>query len=1091
MWSETIKAAFLLLAAVTVLVFQGSASAEVAALTLRMSAGPQTDIQPGGRVDISCAFDPPATYIFWRFSSNNGVTWNKLALCHADSGKCSLQEQFKNWTDRLATRVNGSLTLWNASKEQDGVYECEGIRNTDAAKDNRSITIVTPPAQPTVTAADSDTATEGSRLNLTCQSVGGNPPPQISWSVRQRSQTEYSALDSMSPVFSWQPPAQKFGSTVASVSVLTASSANLAGIVCHTAHPLANATSNELLIKVLYAPKLPRVASQRAIAGSSVGINCTADANPVAKLTLLKSNSTLSEASQPTLLHSVPSVTRNLTGAYSCLASNSIGSARRDFSLTVLYPPAVQAPSSVMVREGASLQVGCNVEAEPPPFTVNWRHPGSGRLLGNSSQLLITAAARTDAGEWTCEAQNLMSPSDGREPRNGRGSATVQVTVQYPPGMPVVAFTAGTSVVQSGSRVALVCRPSLLSPGVPEPGFSWTIRTSTSTRVATGPALTIESTGLEDSGEYACVAENSAGRGPAASVSLTVQQPPRWLDDSTATTTTTTTSVGVGSFALVCAVRGRPACEVAWSRNGRELDPGAYSVSREFDPALFVTRSTLRFVGPSRSILQPKDNGAYGCSAQNSHGKITRTFNLVVKFPPLIQTSTTKLALDPAASEISLECEILAQPKPKVTWEVGSNSYVSNVSQDTLTPYKHRATLFGVRSHGRFTCVARNALGEARHSVDVVPRGPPDPPTNLRMLSPPNWDRVSLSWQPGFDGGLQASMWLRCTPPPEGRSADEPIRIEHDSSLRTVAANLTNLLPATNYSVVVFARNQLGSGSNSAELRFTTSELAMPTVTGLRRDGNSATTLLLDAWPAGYCLRVEAAASVKKSQTQQQQQQQKLDASERQWRQVKLQQSACDAPSDGRLTGLDLSTLTYRLSLCLADRLAVCGPAATTENMSGFPEVSSLTIIIVAAFCTLLIICLVAILVFFCCRNRPLASKEAASSGDAATSAARASELDSPPARRDSRLRRHPEPDLMASTYKSFSSGKPYAMVSPHPSLTSTDETSIDQTNKVFSTLLSANHPIVGNNNLESGSDNSGTFLHPGRQRKVIYEVVV
>uniref|UniRef100_A0A1I8I8Q1 Cadherin domain-containing protein n=1 Tax=Macrostomum lignano TaxID=282301 RepID=A0A1I8I8Q1_9PLAT len=276
----------------------------------------------------------------------------------------------------------------------------------------------------------------------------------------------------------------------------------------------------------------------------------------------------------------------------------------------------------------------------------------------------------------------------------------------------------------------------------------------------------------------------------------------------------------------------------------------------------------------------------------------------------------------------------------------------------------------------------------------------------------------------------------------------------------------------------------LGSGSNSAELRFTTSELAMPTVTGLRRDGNSATTLLLDAWPAGYCLRVEAAASVKKSQTQQQQQQQKLDASERQWRQVKLQQSACDAPSDGRLTGLDLSTLTYRLSLCLADRLAVCGPAATTENMSGFPEVSSLTIIIVAAFCTLLIICLVAILVFFCCRNRPLASKEAASSGDAATSAARASELDSPPARRDSRLRRHPEPDLMASTYKSFSSGKPYAMVSPHPSLTSTDETSIDQTNKVFSTLLSANHPIVGNNNLESGSDNSGTFLHPGRQRK-------
>ncbi|NXA16798.1 NPHN protein, partial [Sapayoa aenigma] len=90
----------------------------------------------------------------------------------------------------------------------------------------------------------------------------------------------------------------------------------------------------------------------------------------------------------------------------------------------------------------------------------------------------------------------------------------------------------------------------------------------------------------------------------------------------------------------------------------------------------------------------------------------------------------------------------------------------------------------------------------------------PDPPQALR-LSEASPTSLSLSWSPGFDGGLEQHFLLRA----EGPGAPPPSATLVTSGF---ALTLGGLLPATPYDVTVRARNLRGD-SAPARLRATTS----------------------------------------------------------------------------------------------------------------------------------------------------------------------------------------------------------------------------------------------------------------------------
>lgn len=77
------------------------------------------------------------------------------------------------------------LLISNASYDRDnGKFECKvkvGGSGTNLHEQKYSLTVLTPPQQPTVTPGTHVTVTEGQHQELTCSSVGGSPDPMVRW----------------------------------------------------------------------------------------------------------------------------------------------------------------------------------------------------------------------------------------------------------------------------------------------------------------------------------------------------------------------------------------------------------------------------------------------------------------------------------------------------------------------------------------------------------------------------------------------------------------------------------------------------------------------------------------------------------------------------------------------------------------------------------------------------------------------------------------------------------------------------------------------------------------------------------------------
>uniref|UniRef100_A0A1I8HL17 Ig-like domain-containing protein n=2 Tax=Macrostomum lignano TaxID=282301 RepID=A0A1I8HL17_9PLAT len=959
------------------------------------------------------------------------------------------------------------------------------------------------------------TVAEGSQLGLTCRCPGGNPPARIDW-LRLRRGVDSAESTLPDDAANWSAPTTKMGASRSDLLMAASKELNGAQLACRCLHQLANITSAPVSLTVLYGPNVTPVSSQKVLLGDRVEFNCTAEANPTARVYIVRGNSTVSAVAPRSVSHAIASASKSDSGSYACVAETSLlggelRRARQPFYLDVLYPPELSirllpgesaestaTPISVASAvEGGRLAIDCSVSANPPPTSVQWRLSGSAD--GNSSSgrvLLLEPVARAHAGLWVCEARSSAATTagaggDAGQPmrREFSARASVDIIVEYPPGPPEIRATAG-SLVLAGHPASLVCQPSATDPGVPVPEFLWSRYSGDSSApvpLARSPILQFSPARLSDSGRYYCTPENSVGRGPASSVALEVVQSPTWLTTSAWPTVLTVNASsgggggggGGGLLRLDCSTLAKPEALTRWFKNGveiRQADAAATTAIEEgYDPARHISTGALRF-----NRLGPEDSGEYICTAQNGFGKIERSLRLTIEFAPEILTDTAKTALQPAvaaSSSVSLECLVDAQPEPTVTWELLAGTggadrqqLVGNLTPESPPSFRYRATLPGVKRTGRYACRARNRLGESSHVIQVVNPGPPEPPTNLTVEST-GWDHVLLTWRPGFDGGLPANYSVVFASTSDVASRFGIASTSHTgrfllassstmSALKSpesaLSVNVTGLLPGTAYAFSVLAVNSLGGSGGQptagSTVNATTRELQLPGVGGVRAD-TGASTLRFDAPPDGLCVRVEVSADGGTGWSP--------------YRSCELQ---------NRLTGISFVN-SYRLSACLLARPNICGPPVATRSMSNLPEVSGLTIAIVAAGCAILIFCLLLVLIFFCCRNHRRAKRKAGGGGGGSggSSEDSSSHQDASSVERKSgyvaqslnsqherHIQRHQQEFNGCHSSLKQQQQQQFVMVSPHPSLTSTDETSVDQASgRVFATLISANNPLV------------------------------
>ncbi|NXD61884.1 HMCN2 protein, partial [Eolophus roseicapillus] len=101
-------------------------------------------------------------------------------------------------------------------------------------------------------------------------------------------------------------------------------------------------------------------------------------------------------------------------GHYRCVAENDAGTAAKVVTLALQSAPVVVVmPRVAVVRAGQRVLLHCTVLGEPTP-SVEWRHDGErlpegphARILPNAT-LLLPAAARRDAGRYSCLARNTL-----------------------------------------------------------------------------------------------------------------------------------------------------------------------------------------------------------------------------------------------------------------------------------------------------------------------------------------------------------------------------------------------------------------------------------------------------------------------------------------------------------------------------------------------------------------------------------------------------------------------------------------------------------------------------------------------------------
>ncbi|XP_063240363.1 hemicentin-1 [Bacillus rossius redtenbacheri] len=679
------------------------------------------------------------------------------------------------------------LVIRNTSFSRDnGRFECM-IRAVGSGSVLHSqsylLTVLRAPGPPTISPGPAPIATEGKPLELECSSAGGSPEPAVRW---YKDGSSY-MLDAR---------ASTKGSVTTSVLSVVPSRTDDGAVYRCVVSNRAMAEGAKLEAKVqLNVNYFPRVEvgpenPLRVERDGSATLQCKVDAKP--KATSVKwSRDGRPVAHSPE--HRLLRVSAEDAGRYSCSADNGLGQpGEADILLDVQYPPVVAIDSGKggaanhrEAEEGESLEIHCNVSANPPPVTVEWLRDGRPEFREPGETLRIPRVSSDTAGSYTCRAINVLSPySQPRRRVEKVSNASITILVRHKPGR--ARISPDRPVASEGSGVTLTC--SANPPGWPAPQYRWwkdgdqgTSSSSSSsgmlpaTVLATGQKYTIPSAHLGSEGRYHCQATNEMGHGEPASVPLEVHQAPRFIAKLQPHLTR---RVGDSEFSVTCGAQGKPKPSIRWLKDGRELAPDAKAFDVSTDESetrnsVFTIQSTLRFVGgerPAGNQLLPGDRGVYSCVFENEVKRAESSMHLRIEHEPIVLHQYNKVAYD-LRDTAEVVCRVQAYPRPEFQWSYGTNAaplmrsseghYDIATSVESGDTYRSVLRVADVRreDYGEYTCRVTNTLGNIRAVIRLQPKGPPERPRGV-VAADVGYNHVSLQWRPGFDGGLRGTKYF-------------------------------------------------------------------------------------------------------------------------------------------------------------------------------------------------------------------------------------------------------------------------------------------------------------------------------------------
>lgn len=481
----------------------------------------QIDTYEGSMVQLQCRFPPlPENALsFWLTHTNNNI----------DNAAFGNRSMSPNVYDVFLNREEGryDLQIKNVSYERDnGRYECkmkDSNTGVDIYRKYITLTVLKAPSQPTISPTVA-LAVEGKRLDLQCNTFGGSPEPEVRW---YRGDTRTQPLHT-GKTLSIEPKREDDGMIYRCV-------------VRNRAMREGEMLEAAVTLNVNYHPRVtvgPANPLKVEVNGTA-NLECHVDSKPlVREVKWLRENGQF--ISSMGFQYTISRVTLEDAGKYTCVANNSLSiEGNASLMLDVLYPPTVsieikdkeqgQIPPLRIIEKDESETVHCNVSGNPMPSVIEWLREGRPEFRLSGKRLRLTRVTPDQAGNYTCRAINTIHPTGG-ERKNYSASASVIIRVRHKPGP--ARLTPDSPIAIEGSRVILTCMAS--PAGYPEAQYTWWKETGGSPALIQlanpfGPKYEIDSVHLGSEGTYRCNAGNEIGIGEAASVNLTVHQPPKIL----------------------------------------------------------------------------------------------------------------------------------------------------------------------------------------------------------------------------------------------------------------------------------------------------------------------------------------------------------------------------------------------------------------------------------------------------------------------------------------------------------------------------------------------------------------------------------
>ena len=479
--------------------------------------------------------------------------------------------------------------------------------------------------------------------------------------------------------------------TLSLTSVTTGQSGG--GYSCVVSNSAGTATSSTATLTVNPAAIAPTITtqpvSQTVTAGANVSFTVAASGTAPLSYRWRLNGANIAGATSATL--SLTSVTTGQSGgSYSCVVSNSAGTATSS-AATLTVNPAAVAPTITTPPTSQTVTAGANVSftvvaSGTAPLGYQWRLNGANLAGATSATLTLTSVTTGQSGgSYSCVVSNSAGTATSSAATLTVNPAIIAPTITTPP---------ANQSVTAGANVSFTVTASGSAPLA----YQWRLN-GANIAGATSATLTLSAVTIGQSGgSYSCVVTNAAGSATSSAATLTVTAAAIAPTIATQPVNQTVTAGNNASFTVVA--NGTAPLSYQWRLNGANI--------------VGATSATLSLT----SVTTGQSGGSYSCVVTNIAGSVTSSAaTLTVNAAPIAPTITTQPVSRSVTAGTNVSFTVAASGTAPLSYQWRLNG--ANLAGATSATLTLTSVTTG-QSGGSYSCLVSNVAGTATSSVAVL-----------------------------------------------------------------------------------------------------------------------------------------------------------------------------------------------------------------------------------------------------------------------------------------------------------------------------------------------------------------------------------